>query len=541
MSNEKKTSGKEVKTTKKTTSTAKKAAPKKAAPKKAQKDVEKIVEKTEEKEISIEETIQTDNFSKLKGAKVGNFSLKQILIAVIFIVLAVLLIRGIANSFSKDSKVPDYGVVYTTDDGDLMVVGANGKKPVKLANNSSNGVEYANTTERYILFTKDDNLYLYDKKDGEDTTKIDKDVSSFGFSDDDKYIFYINEDDELYTYKKESKKIDNDVTYVIGTANNNIFYTKDDELYVRNMNGKKDKVKIADEVKNEVLSEDGSKILYQTEDDDLYIYKVSSKKATKIASDVYDVLDGTEDLDKLMFVNNDDDVYYVSGTKTTKLVANVDILDVDIEEKQLVYLNEDDELYYQKGTKKAVKIDDTENITKAYIYNGNEVYYIAADGEEYDLYYSKVGSKASSPKTVVEDINSYVYTFYDKGLIVFSEVESYIGKLNLVKGGKITEIADDVYTSSISPNHKGNKIYFLGNYDAKDKSGSLMSTTGKKSKTLVEDVYDYDYVKDRIIYVSTGYSSKSGKIDLNVYNGRKLINIADGVVSVNAPYVNIKR
>lgn len=534
MSNEKKTSDKEVKTTR-TTSTAKKVAPKKV-----EKDVEKVVEEKEEREISIEETIQTDNFSKLKDAKVGNFSLKQILIAVVCVVLAILLIRGIANSFSKESKVPDYGVVYTTDDGDLMVVGANGKKPVKLANNSSNDVEYANTTERYILFTKDDNLYLYDKKDGEDTTKIDKDVSSFGFSDDDKYIYYVNDDAELYTYKKESKKIDNDVTYVIGTADNNIFYTKDDELYVRNMNAKKDKVKIASEVKNQVLSEDGSKVLYQNEDGDLYIYKVSSKKAVKIASDVYDVLDGNEELDKLMYITNDGDVYYVSGTKATKLVSEVDVLDVDVEEKQLVYLNEDDELYYQKGTKSPVKIDDTDDITKAYIYNGNEIYYVVADGEDYDLYYSKVGSKASSPKTVKEDISSYVYSYYDKGLIVFSEVESYVGELNLVKGGKVTKIADDVYTSSVNPNHKGNKIYFLGNYDGEDKNGSLMSTTGKKAKTLVEDVYKFDYVKDKLIYVSTGYSSKSGKFDLNVYNGRKLINIADGVKSVDAPYVTIK-
>ena len=67
-----------------------------------------------------------------------------------------------------------------------------------------------------------------------------------------------------------------------------------------------------------------------------------------------------------------------------------------------------------------------------------------------------------------------------------------------------------------------------------------MSTTSKKAKTLVEDVKDFNYVKDNIIYISTGYSSKSGKFDLNVYNGRKLIKIADSVKSVKAPYVNTK-
>ena len=436
--------------------------------------------------------------------------------------------------------MPDYGVVYTTDDGDLMVVGSNGKKPVKLANDSSNDVQYANTTERFILYTKDDNLYLYEKKKGEDTTKIDKDVESFGFSDDDKYIYYTNTDDELYTYKKESKKIDNDVDYVVGTADNNIFYTKEDELYFRNMNGKKDKVKVASDVENQALSEDGSKILYKTTDDDLYIYKVSSKKSTKIVSDVNNILDANEELDKIIYTNNDGDVYYVKGTKATKLVSDVSVLDADAKEQQIVYLDEDEELYYQKGTKKAIKIDDAEDIKSAYIYNGNEVYYTVRDDDKYELNYSKVGSKASSPKTVLDDAYSYVYTYYDKGLIAFSNVESYVGELNIIKGGKATKVADDVKTTSLNPNHKGNKLYFLGNYDADDNSGSLMSTTSKKAKTLVEDVKDFNYVKDNIIYISTGYSSKSGKFDLNVYNGRKLIKIADSVKSVKAPYVNTK-
>lgn len=535
MANAKKTPSKDVETAKKTSSA------KKTAPKKAVKDVEEVVkEENVERELEFESTIQDDNFSKFKSMKIGNFTLKHLLIGIVCVVLAILLIRGVANSFSKESKVPDYGVVYTNDDGDLMVVGANGKKPVKLANDSSNDVQYANTTERFILFTKDDNLYLYDKKKGEDTTKIDKDVSSFGFSDDDKYIYYVNDEDELYTYKKESKKIDSDVTYVVGTIDNNIVYSKDDELYFRNMNGKKDKVKVASDVKNQALSEDCSKILYQTDDDDLYIYKVSSKKATKIASDVSEVLDVTEDLDKIIYSDNDDDVYYVKGTKATKIVSEVNILDVDANEQQFVY-EKDDELFYQKGTKKAVKIDDAEDVKSAYIFNGNEVYYTVRNDDKYELNYSKVGSKASSPKTVMDDVYSYVYTYYDKGLIAFSNVESYVGELNIIKGGKATKVADDVKTTSINPNHKGNKLYFLGDYDSKDNSGALMSTTGKKAKTLVEDVKDYDYVKDNIIYVSTGYSTKSGKFDLNVYNGRKLIKIADSVRSVNAPYVNTKK
>ena len=86
MANAKKTPSKDVKTAKKTSSA------KKTAPKKAVKDVEEVVkEENVERELEFESTIQDDNFSKFKSMKIGNFTLKHLLIGIVCVVLAILL------------------------------------------------------------------------------------------------------------------------------------------------------------------------------------------------------------------------------------------------------------------------------------------------------------------------------------------------------------------------------------------------------------------------------------------------------------------
>lgn len=59
-----------------------------------------------------------------------------------------------------------------------------------------------------------------------------------------------------------------------------------------------------------------------------------------------------------------------------------------------------------------------------------------------------------------------------------------------------------------------------------------MYTKGKKAKKVLEDVSGYQYVKNDLIYLATGYSSKSNKFDLQVYNGRKAKKIAENVTNV---------
>lgn len=494
-----------------------------------EKKVSKVSNETEKVESSPSDKVNEikNNVTGVLDKEVGGLTVKSIVIIVLAVLIVFLVIRGIVKSTNVDSKIPDYQVVYSNDDGDLMVVGKNGKNPIKLANDAYSNIEYAYTSNRYILFTKDDDLYLYDKNDGDETTKIAKEVKEFGFSKNDKYIYYINEDGELYSYKKDSKKLDNDVERIAGITDDLIFYEKEEDLYYKKLNGKGDKVKVASELKNCLVDEDGSKVLYQNEDNDLYIYKVSNKKATKIGTDIEDLLDFSSDFNTIIYQNNDNEVFEVNKTKSKKIISEVDdVLYSDAEEKQIVY-ELDEELFYQKSDKKAVKIGDSENVTRAVV-KGNQLYYLEEDDDSYELYYAKIGSKIS-PKSIAEDVGSSIISSFGKGIVIFKDVEDSIGEMNVVKNGKLTKVADDVYVSSYTVSNDKNKLYFLGDYSSKNKSGSLMSTTGKKAKLIVDDVNSYDYIKNSLIYIQTGYSSKSGKSDLQVYNGKKVKKIVDGI------------
>ena len=147
---------------------------------KQKKTVKKTVEEVSPKEEAPKTEVSLDTIkeksaelskdvSGLLNKKFGKFALKQILLIVLCVILVLLVLKAlVSNSSSKNEEAPAYSVVYTNDDGDLMVVGSNGKNPIKLSSERTSDVEYANKSDRYILYTKGDSLYLYDKKKKDD-------------------------------------------------------------------------------------------------------------------------------------------------------------------------------------------------------------------------------------------------------------------------------------------------------------------------------------------------------------------------------------
>ena len=118
------------------------------------------------------------------------------------------------------SKDLDYPVVYNNSDGDLYLLDSNAKNDedaVKLAvGESISNVVYANNTERYVLFMKNEDLYLYDAKQNGETIKIIDNVITFTFTDDDKYIVALSDDNSLRVYNyKEDEKIEKDVSNIL--------------------------------------------------------------------------------------------------------------------------------------------------------------------------------------------------------------------------------------------------------------------------------------------------------------------------------------
>lgn len=471
----------------------------------------------------------------------GKFKGRHVLIAAgVVVVLILLLIIGKAIGGSKDI---DYAVVYTDSDDNLYLLGAGQKKSDKAIKLSGDGgvssVLYANTSNRYVLFEKNDALYIYDSKSKDETTKIVSDVSNYTFTENDKYVVALDTDKNLYSYnfKGDKEKIDSDVTDAVGLTNEKIVYVKDGSLYVKSLNTKKDdREKIADDYKSATLSEDGKSVAYIDTDNDLSVYTVSSKKSNKIASDVTSKY-CDESCKKLYYVVTDDEektLYYYNGKDSEKIASDISsVLKTDVDRNMVVYSvadggssssdddeDDDDEaksltytLYFKKGTKDAYKIeDDLDGINKVYLYEGKDLYYITSDKE---LKYGKVsGAKVNSVKTIAEDLASSYFDDYKGGYAFVADADDDgNGDLYVVKSGKTKKIDSDVNYSYTVVNNDGTKIYYMKDYK---KSGDLY-LNGKK---IDSDVYSFNYVKDGLVYYLKDYSSSKNKGDLYIYTGK---------------------
>lgn len=487
--------------------------------------------------------IQSNNLKfaiqSLAKKKIGKFSIRQISILLILLLTICLVIKGIFYLFDPARKIPDYSIVYRAIDGDLIVSSKDGKHSTKLASNTSSVVRYANSTNRNILYTKDDNLYLFDKNKGDKTKKIAENISNiFGFSKDDKYVYYLNNDNELYTYKGKKIKIDKEVEFVYGISDKYIIYQKNKAIYYAKLNGK-GKEKITSELISESISDDGKKLIYITEDKDLYTYNIGDKRSKKIDTNVSRILDISDNYDTVIYAVDDNDIYFAKKDKKKKLVSNIDYLYyVNADDIKIVYVSEE-KVYYQEEKGTAIEINVNKNISSAYLFK-NDLYYTIYENEQYNLYYSKLGSKkASEPKIVLENVDDKLIKGYKKGLLVLSSRNGEVATLNLIKGDKAKKIAEDVLVSSITISHNKKTIYYISDYENKNNEGKLMKTSNVKGKILLDNVYNFNYIKDKLIYVQVNYSLNK-TTDLKVIYKNKIKDIEDDIIEIYNVPVNVK-
>lgn len=474
------------------------------------------------------------SFGKVKGS--------YILIAVV--VLAVLVLGCAISNIGGDKEVA-YPAIYLNDDGDLMLFPTNVKnedKAIKLTSDGTiSSVEYANTTDRYVLFKKDSNLYLYDSKKKDETTKIVSDVDEYRFTEDDGYVVAVDDEGNLYSYNygKDKEKLDSDIDEIEDVGNKYVLYSKEDTLYVRSLKASKDdKNKVIEDEDgwgSAYLTEDEKKVLYINSDYELYVYNIAKKENTKIDADVYYYYANETGTKLYYLVSNDGekDIYYYNGKDKEKIASDVnDIEAYDIDEQMVLYTTKEDNeytLYYQKGTKDAVKVEDEmESIRSVRLFEGKGIYYINSDNE---VKYAKIkGAKIGDVSTIGEDVEGYL-SDYKNGYAFVGDVDKKSnGTLYIASNGKAKKIDTEVNNSYLHVSNDGSKIYYLKDYSSS--AGDLYVTSGGKGKKIESDVYTYRYVKDDLIYIIKDYSSK-GKGDLYRYTG-KSVKIAEDVKGVAA-------
>ena len=460
---------------------------------------------------------------------------KKVIIGVIVVVLVLLL--GI-KVFSKP-KTPNYPVIFNDSDGDIYLTTTkvnNKEDSVKLATGQSvSKVVYANTTDRYVLFQKDEALYLYDAKKKGETEKIVDNMAgnNYYFTDDDKYIVALDEDKNIRVYNfKKSEKLESEVTSIIDYSDSKILYEKDNTLYIRSIKtSKDDKKKITDDYNQNIkFSNDGKSVIYLDNDNNLYIYDVKKDNKEKVAEKVSNYYCDEESCKKMFYieVGNEKILHYYDGKDTKEIEKGIySLLAYDFKNEQVVYSKLDNnkyELYYKKGNKKADKVDgNLDNIRFVKLFNGKDIYYVTGDNK---AKYARVnGSKVTDKENLAEKVSGYIYE-YNKGFAFVADVQdSYTGKLYIAKNGKAKVADTDVNSGSLVVNTDGNRIYYI-----KDSStnGDLYYTTGSKNKKIETDVHSFEYVKDDLIYILKDYSTSKSRGSLYRYTN-KSVKIAENV------------
>lgn len=279
------------------------------------------------------------------------------------------------------SKVINYevllnGVVYTTEDYELYVK-KEGEESKKIATNVYDEM-YAIKTGDMICFVKvDPDCFYVRNVNDEENIKITSDPVNDVLVTDNK-VFYLTEYDEIsetgelycYGYKKEPKKIAFDVkNYKISEDGEVIFYcNNEDELYTYKFS-KDDKEKLAEEIDDYIMDKKGQMVAYKDKDGNVYL-KEAGKDKEKIGFDCI-AWDGAQG--KIVYLNSDQDLYsFESGKEKEKIATEVQSFALSPYGNSLAFCTKDGELFLKEYGKENQKI--LENIDEYYkIYLGNSL------------------------------------------------------------------------------------------------------------------------------------------------------------------------
>lgn len=553
--------------------------------------------------------LKKDNFGQIKNLfkngikkvnkfldkRLGNYTYRTITCCTLILIGIVLVF---VMAFGGRDKVLNYPLLFINDDEELMIINYGDKDPSKIANVDEDEdyvkMAYANNTERYVLYIKDDNLYYYDAAKKDDSLKIASDVVSYGFTENDKLIYYINDENELYiSDKKDKTKLDSDVENVVYALGDKILYVKDDSLYIRGYSEKKnDKEKIVNDYVGALVSDDSKKVLIAT-NEELYLYTIKSNEKVKITGEYKSVVAYDDNFDKIIYAENNEE----STDLSKLLIDNKKQDDEDFKEITFSdYLN-DKATYEEYSQNQELKDEiDVRNEIREYVQDvdlGTSTLKIFSNGESKD-YLKDVGSvvytdldeesilyfkgEISSKKLNIEDYD-YLYDFVDdfEKLIDSGSLYLYNGKEDIlitdeelvkdaridgkyvyylaedddeyelfyatIKGDKVDEsgsLDTGIYYSSLKDGLKDGYLYFADMNDDGD-AADLKVVKNGEIETIASDVLPENLqtnLNKTKLYYMTEYSDQEGT--LNVYNGSKSKKLIDEVamfVHINDNYM----
>lgn len=503
-------------------------------------------------------------------------STKSYLIVFSILFLSILLL--LVGSLFRTNITPDYPIVFKGADNRLMVITRNNDVN-DITNIEETDIVYANSDVRYILYTDKNTLYLLDTTSTNNKKILTNNANSYGFSSDDKYVYYIENNKDLHLYNRKTASdtlIDTDVTKFLDISLNYAIYEKDNCLIVKDIEtGSSDiAAKSYEEI---ILSKDGKKMLYSNLNTDeslnYYLYNFVDSSNERILTDIEELLSYNVNFTKFIYTTKTTDTINIyNNIKDSKASSDKKFvaLDKDSVTKEEYEANQKLEaeinlrnemrdyaknytvsaydVYYQNNQTKTLLAS---SVNKVYInditdrkliytkMNWNSNFDLASytSLEEFKkdietnkgngLYYKVIDTEASLVKENVNE--TLVVELLSGDGIYFSEDNNlYYSKVTNKKAGVYKLVAENLINPIKDMTSDVGLIYLVKEND----TNTLKYISGGKSSIISTNVYP-EYITisetENAIYYLKDYENNQGKLML--YNGIINSKIADGVNS----------
>lgn len=503
-------------------------------------------------------------------------STKSYLIVFSILFLSILLL--LVGSLFRTNITPDYPIVFKGADNRLMVITRNNDVN-DITNIEETDIVYANSDVRYILYTDKNTLYLLDTISTNNKKILTNNANSYGFSSDDKYVYYIENNKDLHLYNRKTASdtlIDTDVTKFLDISLNYAIYEKDNCLIVKDTEtGSSDiAAKSYEEI---ILSKDGKKMLYSNLNTDeslnYYLYNFVDSSNERILTDIEELLSYNANFTKFIYTTKTTDTINIyNNIKDSKASSDKKFVALDKDsvtkeeyetnrklEAEINLRNEMRDyaknytvsaydVYYQNNQTKTLLASSVNRVyinditDRKLIYtkmNWNSNFDLASytsleefkkdieANKENGLYYKVIDTEASLVKENVNE--TLVVELLSGDGIYFSEDNNlYYSKVTNKKAGAYKLVAENLINPIKDMTSDVGLIYLVKEND----TNTLKYISGGKSSIISTNVYP-EYITisetENAIYYLKNYENNQGKLML--YNGIINSKIADGVNS----------
>lgn len=367
------------------------------------------------------------------------------------------------------------------------------KDEEKVASNVlANYTSYLDDHKGMLYVDEDQNLYSYINSEKQKiASDISLEVTPYDFSVSGNTLAYVSgEDNHLYAYFKGKDKVkiaSNVAEYEVTNNGESVYYLNDeDELYVYSSDDQKDK--IASDVYYFAVSDEGTKVVLETYDGDLYIRDMSADEKEKIASSDWFAGIMLEDDGELAYLADYDEkgeLFFKSTDSEPVRIAS-DVVDYYKNKDTFYYVNDQNQLLSKEiGADQSEKIADD---VKDFMVLNNKVHYVDADHNMFRVDNSDEKTK------VANDIL----------------LEDYVGLSLSVIDGKVVYLSKDrdlYFNEEKISSDVDNFVAYVDRIVYTTNNGELYSTPIKKvdAQQVFNDINHYSeiYYGNQLIHQTT--------------------------------------